>query len=165
MRNDETSEIVVGLGDGLAAAAALRWGARHSQLTGFPLRIVHAWELPGGQVPANGAQFVEAATADARAWATSRVRRTLADMPMEIMWTLDIVQGSPGPALVARSRGGKLLVLGTGEHGGIHRVLAGSVSRYCLSHADGPVVVVPPPRQVAEPDTRRDMLSTPGPLL
>jgi nucleotide-binding universal stress UspA family protein len=58
-------------------------------------------------------------------------------------WTLDIIQGEPGPTLVERARGARLLVLGTGEHAGVRRLVTGSVSHYCLSHAHGPVVAVP----------------------
>jgi nucleotide-binding universal stress UspA family protein len=58
-------------------------------------------------------------------------------------WTLDIVHGPPGPALVRRARSADLLVVGTGEHAGVRRLVNGSVSHYCLSHAHGPVVAVP----------------------
>jgi nucleotide-binding universal stress UspA family protein len=34
-------------------------------------------------------------------------------------------------------------VVGTQEHTGLRRAVAGSVSHYCLSHADVPVVAVP----------------------
>jgi nucleotide-binding universal stress UspA family protein len=43
-----------------------------------------------------------------------------------------------------------LLVVGTGDHVGLGRLLVGSVSHYCLSHAKCPVVAVPAPRLVAE---------------
>jgi nucleotide-binding universal stress UspA family protein len=37
-------------------------------------------------------------------------------------------------------------VVGTGEHTGVRRLLEGSVSHYCLSHAACPVVAVPAAR-------------------
>ena len=36
-----------------------------------------------------------------------------------------------------------LLVVGTKVHVGISRIVAGSISHYCLSHAQCPVVAVP----------------------
>jgi nucleotide-binding universal stress UspA family protein len=56
-------------------------------------------------------------------------------------WRLSF-SGEPGPVLVAES-GAALLVVGTRGHVGIGRLLSGSVSHYCLSHADCPVVAVP----------------------
>jgi nucleotide-binding universal stress UspA family protein len=45
-----------------------------------------------------------------------------------------------------------VLVVGTREHTGLRRAVAGSVSHYCLSHAGVPVVAVPPASAtIAEP--------------
>jgi hypothetical protein len=44
----------------------------------------------------------------------------------------------------AASRSGDLLVTGTGRHGRLGRMAGGQVSRYCLAHAAGPVLAVPP---------------------
>ena len=54
--------------------------------------------------------------------------------------------GEPGRALVSvASQAGDLLVVGTGRHGGLSRLLHGTVSRYCVAHARCPVLAVPPP--------------------
>jgi Universal stress protein family len=53
------------------------------------------------------------------------------------------VTGYAGEVLVARSRDAQLLVVGTREYAGLGRLLVGSVSHYCLSHASCPVVAVP----------------------
>src|SRR5205085_10954943 len=39
------AEIVVGIDESAASAAALRWAVAHSQDTGLPLRLVHTWQL------------------------------------------------------------------------------------------------------------------------
>ena len=39
----------------------------------------------------------------------------------------------------------RLLVVGTGEHVGLGRIMLGSTSHYCLGHAPCPVVAVPAP--------------------
>ena len=51
----------------------------------------------------------------------------------------------PGHAIVdiARELGTDLIVLGSGEKGFFHRLLAGSVSEFVVRHAPCPVLVVP----------------------
>jgi nucleotide-binding universal stress UspA family protein len=164
-----TAEIVVGLNDSPSAAAALRWAAEQSRSTGLPMRVVHAWQLQAiaaATAAAGSVDLWEAATADARARATRLVLDTLGGTAADVRWTLDIVEGPPGPVLVGRSRGARLLVLGTREHTGLRRAVLGSVSHYCLSHADAPVVAVPAP-QDAPPaiGTGAGLVATPGPLL
>jgi nucleotide-binding universal stress UspA family protein len=61
----------------------------------------------------------------------------------ELGWTLEFVLDDPGPALVTRSAEAALLVVGTHEHVGLARLVSGSVSRCCLSHAKCPTVIVP----------------------
>ena len=38
-------EVVVGIDESPAAAAALRWAAGHSRATGLPLRLVRTWQV------------------------------------------------------------------------------------------------------------------------
>ena len=57
-----------------------------------------------------------------------------------------VLPGEPGWVLVSvASQAVDLLVVGTGRHGGLSRLLHGSVSRYCLARARCPVLAVPPP--------------------
>ena len=159
--------IVVGLDGSPAAAAALRWAAEQSRLTGLRLHVVHTWQVSalGAAAAAAGAPpLLSAAIADARARATHWAREGLRD-DAEVHWYLDIAEGSPGPVLVARSRGARLLVLGTQEHTGLHRAVPGSVSHYCLTHAHAPVVAVPAPSEAPEIESSRDVFTTVGPLL
>lgn len=165
----ERAFITVGLDEGPASAAALRWAAEHSRSTGLPLRVVHAWQLSalGAAAVSSGAgDYLQAATEDARARATRWVLDALGGDSAEIRWTLDIVEGPPGPALVDRSRHAKALVLGTREHTGLRRAVVGSVSHYCLSHADAAVVAVPAEGDRQPPaGSGRGMMASPGPLL
>ena len=136
------TEIVVGLDDSPSAAAALRWAAEQSRVTGLPLRALCAWQLTSDD-RAGSRDFAKAASANARAQATRRVMDALGKGAADVRWSLDVVEGPPGPALVKRSRGARLLVLGACEHAGLRRVDLGSVSHYCLYHAEPPVVAVP----------------------
>lgn len=162
----ETREIVVGLEGSEAAAAALRWAADEAHRRGASLRVVHSWQLPSGDELAAGAAFREVTAADARARATRWLAEALGSAGTHAGWVLDIVEGPPGPVLVERARGAALLVVGTGEHVGIRRLVEGSVSHYCLSHATCPVVAVPAPTpEKAKAAKRREAVGSPGPLL
>jgi nucleotide-binding universal stress UspA family protein len=145
-----TMEIVVGVGSSPAAAAALEWAAEQSRVTGVPLRIVHAWQITASPMGATRTSFWVASAADARARATRWVLDALGPRAATVRWVLDIVEGPPGPILVARSSGASLLVLGTGEHVGLRRLVTGSVSHYALSHSIVPVVAVRAPEPVQE---------------
>ena len=155
------AEIVVGLDDSPSAAAALRWAAHHSRQTGLPLRVVHVWQLHASDV-ARIADLWGVTTTDARARATCWVLNTLGGGAADVRWSLDIVEGSPGQALVERSRGARLLVLGSREHTGLRRVILGSVSHYCVSHAVPPVVAVPAsPQEISPAEAHYESLTRP----
>jgi nucleotide-binding universal stress UspA family protein len=158
-------EIVVGLNGSGGAALALRWAAEEARLRSVHLRIVHAWQIRASEVAA-GAEFATmsqtAAVEQATRWITAALGVTGA--PGE----LDIVEGPAGPVLVARSHQTALLVVGTQEHSGLRRVVAGSISHHCLSHAACPVVAVPGPERAHRhlPRARTSQpLGIPGRLL
>ena len=58
-------------------------------------------------------------------------------------WPMEFLRDEPGPVLVRESKDTQLLVIGTGAHVGLGRLVVGSISHYCLSHASCPVVAVP----------------------
>lgn len=164
-------EIVVGVDGGPAAAAAVRWAAEQSRLTGLPLCVAHAWQMGAFEAAAAASgsgttELLQAAGVNARAQATQWVRDALGPQGNKLPWRLEIVEAAPGPALVAESRGAHLLVIGTQEHTGLRRAVLGSVSHYCLSHAQAPVVAVPIADQTRDDrPLSRDVFATPGPLL
>ena len=159
-------EVVVGIDESPASAAALRWAADHSRATGLPLRLVRTWQISAtasAAVTSGAGQYLEAAAADARARATRWVLDTLGGDAAQVRWTLEVHEGGAGPVLVAVSRGARLVVVGTHEHTGLRRAVSGSVSHYVLSHADGPVVAVPAPVEQPLDDGVRDAMVI-GPL-
>ena len=137
-------EIVVGIDASAAARAALRWAAAQARLTGAPLRVVHAWQMTAAQVESATPAFWETSVADARARATRWVHDALGADAVALHWVLDVAEGPAGSVLVQRSRTASAVVVGTGEHSGLRRVVSGSVSHYVLSHALPPVVAVRP---------------------
>ena len=53
---------------------------------------------------------------------------------------------SAGPVLVNTAcNPGDLLVVGICHRGALTRVISGKVCHYCVTHAHGPVLIVPPP--------------------
>ncbi len=144
-----TNEIVVGIDASPAAAAALRWAAGQSRATGAPLHVVHSWQMNAVQVESATPAFVEVSVTDARARATRWVLDALGDDAASLPWVLDVAEGPAGQVLVERSRHADSVVLGTGEHVGLRRLLSGSVSHYVLTHAVPPVVAVRAPADAA----------------
>jgi nucleotide-binding universal stress UspA family protein len=145
--------IVVGLDTTPAAAEALRWAARYARAVGADLHAVHAYLWPDGETVLLPTSVIVPGNTGAHPRAVQppdEVSRLFASVQPEASWTLQCFAGDPGPLLRRQSEEADLLVVGTGDHVGLGRLLVGSVSHYCLSRAKCPVVAVPAPRLVAE---------------
>jgi nucleotide-binding universal stress UspA family protein len=79
----------------------------------------------------------------------SEIQAAFESVAPEAGWRLEFYEGSVGQTLVKKAENATLLVIGTREHTGIDRVLNGSVSHYCLTRAQCPLVAVPPVPAVA----------------
>lgn len=158
------SEIVVGLDISLASQAALAWAAGQARTTGAELRAVHAVQLlpPSAMLASVGWMSVPTSLVG-----LDRVEQAYRDtvtamwemVQPEPSWRLEFYNADPGRLLVAESAHAVLLVIGTREHVGWGRILNGSISHYCLSHAVCPVLAVPPAATQAhesEPRLRAD---------
>jgi nucleotide-binding universal stress UspA family protein len=159
------NKIVVGFDDSATSTAALQWAAEHSRLTGASLLAVHTWELPSAEeyVGADGRR--ELTGRDAREHADALVAAALGERAAQLSIQVDTIEGAAGPVLVKLAHDAALLVVGTREHTGLRRLVNGSVSHYCLSHAMCPVVAVPGPvtekvREIAH----REAVASVGPL-
>ena len=136
-------EVVVGVDDSPSACAALRWAANHARSTNLELRVIHvitpmmygplSWSAGMATIPDPGIKEELRAQLDAIFQA----------IEPEPDWQMQYEEGSVGPVLTRESEASRLLVIGTQEHTGIGRIVTGSVSHYCLSHARCPVVAVP----------------------
>ena len=94
----------------------------------------------------------EAETAPDVSIAPAMVREAFESVVPEQRWTLEVVDvvvaGCVGPLLVEHAADESLLVVGRGRCRTLRRLLSGSVSHYCLSHATVPVLAVTPDRSV-----------------
>ena len=142
------NEIVVGLDDSPSGQAALDWAAEHARSVGAVLRAVHVLDWPYGlssagfPAPANFMELGREEIEDSYRRAITAVFEAVSPASD---WTLQFASGDTGQVLVQQSKDARLLVVGTREHVGLGRLLTGSVSHHCLSHAVCPVVAVPAP--------------------
>ena len=138
-------EIVVGLDDSRSARAAVSWAADYARAVGLRLRAVHVFSEEGsamGWTPGvPGLAYLGGRPSTAET--TARMHLVFGQVHPDPGWALEFEDGPVGPVLVERSREAAALVLGTRDHVGIDRLLVGSVSHHCLSHAGCPVVAVP----------------------
>ena len=146
------NEIVVGVDLSQSARAAVTWAAAQARATGQTLQALHA---------------IGGSPALSRTLGMSGVPVPIAASEIDAVYreavaaVFDSIQ--PGPALVGESAGATLLVVGTKDHVGIGRLVSGSVSHYCLSHAQCPVVAVPAgPDDTADKDHDHAATDTPA---
>jgi nucleotide-binding universal stress UspA family protein len=137
-----TAEIIMGLDQSPASVAALHWAAEYAARTGGFIRVVHAFELEPSEMYGPAAELRQSMFQELRETLSPLARDTIGPTLPPASWQLDIVEGVTGRVLVDAAKNAELLVLGTGAHSGVRRLL-GSVSHYCLSHATTPVVAVP----------------------
>jgi nucleotide-binding universal stress UspA family protein len=130
--------IVVGVDGSDESVRATAWAAEQARATGGTLELLIVWARPtsyglplvlGGYNPEQEAQDVVEKAASG------------IDLPAPRLRT-SVVNGAPALALVERSKGVDLLVVGSRGHGGFAELLLGSVSDHCVHHAACSVVVV-----------------------
>ena len=142
------NEIVVGFDASPSARAALKWAAQQARSTGCNLRALHVVDW------ARAHNMYTIPVIDDRVYADDdlidmgyrrQIKQAFASIGPEAGWSLQLGQGHAGRLLVEQSKDAQMLVVGSREHVGLERILVGSASHYCVSHAKCPVVVVPIP--------------------
>jgi nucleotide-binding universal stress UspA family protein len=150
----EKGEVVVGIDTSRSGRTALKWAADYARSTGRPLHAVHVFHYdpgtPAPWAPGGLPSLTYPAAAEAREMMRSDVQQLFDALPPRPDWQLEICEGPVGRTLVDRAQTADLLVVGTREHTGVDRILSGSVSHHCLSHAQCPVMAVPPTLSVAD---------------
>ncbi|HSL74003.1 MAG TPA: universal stress protein [Ilumatobacteraceae bacterium] len=136
---------VVGVDGSTCADNALRWAVANASGRATGLELVTAWQTPAisgypvgtPSLPYDEPELRAAAVADLTSIA-DRVRGDLA-IPVETA----VGQGGAAEVLLAAAEGCDLLVIGSRGRGGFARLLLGSTSTQCATHATVPTVVVP----------------------
>lgn len=148
---ETAGRIVVGVDGSSQSAVATEWAARRAETLGVGLTLVLA--LPPLQVPSPGtlSQMIRQDASDF----TTRVVRSATERLAQATEQaraqhpgLDIASAlledsEPALALVRASQDAEMVVTGTRGLGAVRAMALGSVSRHLISHAHGPVAVVP----------------------
>ncbi len=140
--------VIVGASGSPGSLRALRHAedlARHSDA---PLIPVLAWTPPGGELAARR----QPCPTLIRVWQEAAWQRLWAaldaawgEIPGDLVVQPVVQRGQPGQVLVdVAYRSDDLLVVGAGRRGVLARMWCARVSRYCLAHAQCPVLAVPP---------------------
>ena len=138
-----SDRIVVGIDASDFSREALRWAISFAQ-PGDTIELVHAWSLP----TVAGVEALDFEPGPFAA-AADRLLRDAADEVFEdedrelVDLVFSPVRGRPAGALVQKSEGAKLIVVGRRGRGGFRSLLLGSVSHDVVHNATCPVVVTP----------------------
>lgn len=134
-------QVLVGVDGSASARAALEFAAGEARLRDAALVAVMAVEFPDhAWIDPYGVRGPEDGTLER---AREKLDRMLASVDTEGL-VLDpvVTADSAARALVDRSAGCDLLVVGSRGHGGFRSLVLGSVSLQCVLHAHCPVTVV-----------------------
>jgi nucleotide-binding universal stress UspA family protein len=135
-----SGRIVVGVDGSPSSLGALEWATHQAELTNATLEIITMWEMPtsfGWAVPVPTDFDPEGETETAQSAAVAKLKAAHPSLTVEAR----VQEGHPAPILVEASKGADLLVVGCRGHGEFAGMLIGSVSEYCATHAQCPVVV------------------------
>jgi nucleotide-binding universal stress UspA family protein len=141
----QLERVVVGVDGSEESLHALRWAADLARDLGADVEVVAAYHYtPVGigspwvaPVPMIGDREMREAASDVLDNAVEKA--SAADVVVE----RTVAEGAAAARLQDRAQDADMLVVGSRGHGGFTGLLLGSVSRRCLAHPVGPVVVVP----------------------
>ncbi len=148
MESTNRPRIVVGTDGSSGSRRALRWALAEAELRGAELDVVHAIQLYAVSlgVPTYPTAHMHYPY-DVEEAGRHLLDQELAELPVgrgEVAVHGELVEGRPAAALIERSLGAELLVVGSRGLGGFSGLLLGSVAQQCAQHAHCPVVVVGP---------------------
>jgi nucleotide-binding universal stress UspA family protein len=146
--------LIVGTSGSPGSLQALRYAEGLAHTHDAVLIPVLAWQPPGGErderIP--GSADLRRACRDL---ACQRLQDALlavwGEIPGDPWLQPQVERGSAGQVLVSLARcPGDVLVIGAGRRAHLGRMVFSRVSRYCLAHAQCPVLAVPPPALAGE---------------
>lgn len=147
----ENPGIVVGTDGSPESNAALRWAVQEATMRNVALTLAYAAAPAPGGAPVLGweghsipAELVEELGESARQVLAGAVKMVedLDDAGNRPHIYSELISESPVPALVELSKKAEMVVVGSRGHGGLERMLLGSVSTGLVHHAHCPVAVI-----------------------
>jgi nucleotide-binding universal stress UspA family protein len=136
--------IIAGVDGSPQSLSAAETAAREAGVRGRPLRVVHGFIWPYMRVPLGPSELGPATGGlrhEAERIVSEAVDRARAAAP-GVDVTGEVVTGSAAQALISRSAGAVMIVVGDRGLGAFTGLLAGSVAVHVAAHAACPVMVV-----------------------
>jgi nucleotide-binding universal stress UspA family protein len=133
---------IVGIDGSDDSIQALKWAGAHAPRRAATIRIVRSWTYAAGR----GIEFASPIVLEEVRPATAyeSIDELTAEMRESgVSVESEVVFGSAAPVLLEASADADLLIVGTRGKGGFARLLLGSTSHQCATHARVPVLVVP----------------------
>ncbi|MFJ3794448.1 universal stress protein [Kitasatospora sp. NPDC090091] len=138
------TRVIVGLSGSLSSLAALYRAVHEAARHGATLVPVVAW-TPSDGTDRDGLRPLSEQEHAARRRLDTAFDQPFGGYPADLVVRPLVVRGHAGAALVRAVTGpADLIVVGTGTHGRLDRLLHGSVLRYCRTYATCPVIAVSP---------------------
>lgn len=145
--------VIAGVSGSPGSLQALRYAAELARSDYAVLAPVLAWTPPGGELADRRAPCPQLRTAwKQAAWDRlwKAVDLAIGGPPADLEFAAEVVRGPAGEVLSYLARqAGDVLVIGAGRRGA-WRLTGCKVSKYCLGHAQCPVIAVPPSELAAE---------------
>jgi nucleotide-binding universal stress UspA family protein len=146
---------VVGVDGSSGSLVALRWAMRWALGRGAEVAVLATYHTVTYWTDAVAMDLGALEAVHDDTWARARAAVDgIRDSDIEIRHVPVSVHVEPGPAaaqLVRQSQEADLLVVGSRGRSALRSALLGSVALHCVSAAECPVVVVPPPGRWAQP--------------
>ena len=144
---DDAEAWVVGVDGSANAAHALAWAVAHAPGRASCLRLVTAWQVPlSGPAVETWPLGSPAYDRDLLMASAQRLvddAAASAGNDGSVAIDTSVEHGGAAAVLLDAAEQAALLVVGTRGRGGFHRLLLGSTSTQCATHANRPIAVVP----------------------
>lgn len=153
MDNDAQRSILVGVDGSGHSGNALRWAVDEARMRGTKVHVVRCWQsyvgswaTPSGAYPGAAWSHPNEA-AEMLTGLDAFVSEQLGPGAEDVHIDTSVTIGNPAQVLVdiAEREDALMLVVGSRGMGGFRRLLLGSVSEQCATHAHCPVLIVRSP--------------------
>jgi nucleotide-binding universal stress UspA family protein len=137
---------VVGLDGSECSSNALEWAAANVAGRATAIELVTAWQTPVvGAYPMSAPLMAELDDTDFHKAAAHDVADVASHLGerLDVPVAASVGHGGPAQVLLEASESAALLVIGSRGRGGFARLLLGSTSTQCATHASVPTIVVP----------------------
>ncbi len=143
--SDRPNEWIIGFDGSPSSKSAARWAAANAAGRADSIRLVHVWSIAAATVySAFEPTILAESISTVERVAHQTVDRFAAELATEspVPVSTVVVQGDASNVLLDAAGNARQLVLGARGNGGFERLLLGSTSTRCATHASVPTVVV-----------------------